>query len=258
MAITSRTPPTRRRSGSRTLGARARAAGVHRPPAVPRAGRRFRGRAISRTARRRQRDEQARALSWSGLRRDALGTRLGRRGLAGYRTDVGNTARPLPLVQAYCRVASAIASIASASWQLCDLAEADDLARGFRDRAAAGALDLILDPGREHGLGPCADSLVENGLRDVEPDDQRRVAGLLAPEAVARRSERPSSLVQLEGADDSAAIVSVDRLRRLRISLGEGRVRLLGAEAVVHALPALARPGGGAGGRSSSASAARR
>ena len=83
----------------------------------------------------------------------------------------------------------------------------------------------------------------EHGLRYVEPDDQRRAAGLLAPEAIARRSERPSSLVQLEGADDSAAIVGVDRLRRLRISLGEGRVRLLGAEAVESALPALARPG---------------
>src|SRR6185437_9751555 len=56
------------------------------------------------------------------------------------------------------------------------------------------------------------------------------------------RSERPSSLVQLEGTDDSATIVGVDRLRRLRISLGEGRVRLLGAEAVVHTLPPLARP----------------
>src|SRR4029079_7282610 len=108
------------------------------------------------------------------------------------------------------------------SRQLGDLAEADDLARGFRDRAAARALDLLLHPGREHGLGPCADSLVENGFRDVEPDDMCRVAGLVAPEAVAGRSERPSSLVQLEGTDDSAAIVGVDRLPRLAVSVGRG------------------------------------
>src|SRR6185436_9269944 len=173
-----------------------------------------------------------------------LGARLGRRGLGGYRMDVGNAAHPLPLIGGVLPRGERDRVDRLGSWQLCDLAEADDLARGVRDRAAAGALDLLLHPGREHGLGPCTDSLVENGLRDVEPDDQRRVAGLLAPEAVARRSERPSSLVQLEGPDDSATIVGVDRLRRLRISLGEGRVRLLGAAAVVHTLPALARPGG--------------
>ena len=109
--------------------------------------------------------------------------------------------------------------------------------------ARQSACDLLLHPAFEHRLRALADALLEDGLRDVEAEDQRRVAGLLAPEPVARGCERPARLVQLQGADDSPAVVGVDGLRRLRIALGESGVRLLGPEPVVEALPALAGAG---------------
>src|SRR6185503_20366340 len=90
--------------------------------------------------------------------------------------------------------------------ELRDLAQADDLAGRSRDRVPERLLDLGLDSAFEHRLRPLADALVEHGFRDVEAEDQRRVACLLAPEPVPRGCERGAGLVELEGTDDSPAV----------------------------------------------------
>ena len=89
--------------------------------------------------------------------------------------------------------ASAIASIASLARQLGDLAEADDLAsRSFEIGLPASARRP--PPRRRARTSPrCAPRMRSSStvLGTSSPNDQRRMAGLLAPEAVAR-TERAS------------------------------------------------------------------
>ena len=77
-------------------------------------------------------------------------------------------------------------------------------------------------------------------LRDVEPDDHRRVARRVRPEPVGVGRERRPGLCELERTHDAAAVVRVHGGGRSRIELRQAlvrRVRVL----VVEPRPALAR-----------------
>ena len=68
-------------------------------------------------------------------------------------------------------------------------------------------------PGVEHGSRPLCDPAVELLLRDVEPEDERRMARVVGPEPIALAC----SARELEAADDAPAVVRVDGRRRLGI-----------------------------------------
>jgi hypothetical protein len=65
------------------------------------------------------------------------------------------------------------------------------------------------------------DARREDVLWHLEPEDPRRAARFPAPQAATRRSERCSGAMQLEGADDAAAVIGMDGGRRRRVTLGE-------------------------------------
>ena len=103
------------------------------------------------------------------------------------------------------------------------------------DLAREGALRLGAHARVEHGSRPFGDPPIELLLRDVEPEDQRRVARVVGPEPIALAC----SSRELEAADDAAAVVRVDGGSALGIELGELRVGLLRPLLVVEPFPAL-------------------
>ena len=104
------------------------------------------------------------------------------------------------------------------------------------DRAGESALRLGADPCIEHRSCPLCDPAVELLLRDVEPEDERRVARVVGPEAIALACLSR----ELEAADDAPTVVRVDGCGRLGIELGESAVRAFGAFLVVELFQALA------------------
>ena len=95
----------------------------------------------------------------------------------------------------------------------------------------------------EHGACPLLDPPTELGLRHLEPEDDRRVAGRLAPEAVLGRRERLPGGGELERPDDAAPVVRMDERRRGGVETGEVVVRRLASPLVVERLPAGALAG---------------
>src|SRR5205823_14957096 len=79
--------------------------------------------------------------------------------------------------------------------------------------------------------------------REVEADDDRRVARIRAPEPVAGSPERSPRVRELERAHDATLIVRMDGGGRGGIALGEQLVGAFCADGFVEALPVLALPG---------------
>src|SRR5205085_2633048 len=78
---------------------------------------------------------------------------------------------------------------------------------------------------------------------NIEPEDDRRVAPIVCPEAVALGSERTPRVGQLERPDYAATVVRMNLRGGRRIALLQHRMRPLGAESLVEPLEAGADPG---------------
>ena len=142
---------------------------------------------------------------------------------------------------AYCRVRSAIASIASASGSSAASRSPMHLRGGRRERAGrAPRGPPRRAPAPEHLACSRLDAARELVPRDVEPDDQRRMARFERPQAIVAGPQRRAGCGELERPDDSTAVVGVHTRGRRRIALGEDGVRRVGAEPVVDAAPVLA------------------
>src|SRR4029078_13124689 len=101
------------------------------------------------------------------------------------------------------------------------LLEREERARGGRNRAVARAPRLLLHSPLEHRSRSLLDSPLELLGWNFEPDDQRRMAGLAAPEPVfAPREERPH-LGQFERTDDASPVVWMHCCGGRRVALGE-------------------------------------
>src|SRR6185312_14313493 len=66
---------------------------------------------------------------------------------------------------------------------------------------------------------------------------------VLAPEAIFTRTQARTGLRELERADDASPVVRMDDGGRLRVVLGQERVRAFGAEPLVDPLRPLALAG---------------
>ena len=116
---------------------------------------------------------------------------------------------------AYCRVRSAIASIASASRAALPTSwRPDDLPSRRGERSGERRSRLLCDAGVEHRARARVDAAGELLARDVEADDERRMPRLRRPEPVVSVAQRRAGLGELERADDPCGGRSGARPRR--------------------------------------------
>ena len=165
------------------------------------------------------------------------------RAIGAHANNARNPPEPFPLVGGVAARAADERLDGLVSRKLGDVTEAVNVLRRRGDRPRQRAPDLVLDAAREHRVRPLLDPPVEDFLRHVEPDDKRRVPHVGGPESILLGSQGRSELRELQRPDHAAPVVRMDDGRRLRVALGEERVRSFGPEPLVRALPALARPG---------------
>src|SRR5919201_620086 len=139
----------------------------------------------------------------------------------GRQYEDGDTPHPFPLIGGVLRGAAGDGGDRLVARKLTDLAEADDLACGSRDRPRACLTDLLLDAELEHGARSRLDPSFEDLLGNLEAEDERWVSHLARPETAAGRRQRLPRFRQLQSADHPPAIVGMDRGSGRRIALGE-------------------------------------
>src|SRR5215211_3802277 len=124
------------------------------------------------------------------------------------------------------------------------LVEAERLARGVRGAGRVGGADLVERAGADHLVDTGVDARIERLALHHEPDEPSRVPGLCRPQLVRAVGRLElAELVQLERADDPAAVVRADALRRPRRAPRELRVQGLGSAALELDLEARAHLG---------------
>jgi diaminopimelate epimerase len=96
--------------------------------------------------------------------------------------------------------------------KLGDVAKAERLDGGGRDRFGKRGSSLVDDTGGEHGPGSLLDPFGQNVARNIKAEDQRRAARLGGPQPVGGRSQRGAE-VRIWNPDGSTAELSGNGVR---------------------------------------------